>query len=141
MHWKAYQYHVISLYICIPGISGKARTFEIVDDSMTPFLHFGDWVSCTPLDIKAEILQGTVIAAVARKSEVIINFGQSFRDGLKLVPHNFAGYYWQMIPYSEILEVWEAKVKITKHFLMSSLVAESYDKLNEPPEKKYVRKK
>lgn len=121
--------------VVVPGVTGKARTFEVVSDEMAPLLMFGDYVVCLPVPVEKqrELSPGRIFVVVTEKSEIIMQYCQSYKEGLKVFPHNLAGYTWQVIPYSQIFEVWEVYLRISKHFLLPYVISEIAPQLaNEP---------
>lgn len=123
--------------VIIPGIEGKARTFEVVNDCMVPLLNYGDWVSCHQVEQMQQLEAGRVFVVVTKKSEVLIGYGQSYKEGVKVVPHNQI-CPWQVIPYSQVFEVWQVKVRLTKYFMMPYLAGEVGGlQANEPPSEQY----
>jgi transcriptional regulator with XRE-family HTH domain len=119
----------------IPGIEGKARTFEIASDGMVPLLNYGDWVACLPVEDVRSLEDGRVFVVVTASSEVLVGYGQSYKEGVKVMPHNLAGYTWQVIPYGQVYEVWQVKVRVTKYFMLPYVVGEvGRAQLSEPRE-------
>jgi transcriptional regulator with XRE-family HTH domain len=110
--------------VVIPGISGKARTFEIVNDSMVPVLNFGDFASCLPVLEIRDLDAGRVFVVVTKNSEMLIGYAQSFKEGVRVMPHNMVGHTWQMIPYQQVFEIWQVKIRLTKYFILPYLVGE-----------------
>jgi transcriptional regulator with XRE-family HTH domain len=118
----------------IPGIAGVARTFEVATDSMVPLLNFSDWVVCTPVDRYQDLEDGRVFVVVTLGSEVIIGYGQSYKEGVKVMPHNHL-HPWQVVPYGQVYEVWQVRMRLTKYFMLPYVVGEvGGAAVNEPRE-------
>lgn len=123
--------------VIIPNIKGVARTFEIASDGMAPLLNYGDWVACLPMDDVRSLEDGRVFVVVTTSSEVLVGYGQSYKEGVKVMPHNLAGYTWQVIPYGQVYEVWQVRVRVTKYFMLPYMVGEmGGGQVNEPREAK-----
>lgn len=121
----------------IPGINGKARTFEVASDNMVPLLMYGDWAVCLPVGNVKELDDGRIFVVITNSSEVVFGYAQSFREGVKVRPHNLAGYTWQMIPYEQVFEVWQVRMRVTKYFMLPYVIGEvGGSQMNEPGEQR-----
>ena len=110
--------------VIIPGIQGKARTFEVSNDSMAPLLMWGDWAICAPVEQAKGLEVGRIFVVVTQGSEVVLGYAQNFKEGVKVMPHNLAGHAWHMIPYDQVFEVWQVKMRLTKHFMLPYMVGD-----------------
>lgn len=121
-------------YVQIPGITGEARTFEVAGDSMFPVIGAGDWVSGNRLE---KINHGEIQVIVTRDEGIHIKYAQDFPLKILCISANSAyNPYW--IEKENIIEIWEAKVKITQDFSDPRLLAPDYKKLDKI--EKFLRK-
>jgi len=121
----------------IPGIQGKALTFEVANDSMAPLLMWGDWAVCAPVEQAKGLEVGRIFVVVTQGSEVVFGYAQNFKEGVKVMPHNQAGHAWHMIPYDQVFEVWQVKMRLTKHFMLPYMVGDvGSSQANEPGSRK-----
>lgn len=103
--------------VVIPGITGEARTFEIVGDSMEPALYHGDWISCTRVMALDNIRGATVYAIITSSMGITVKYLQRHPNGLKCVSHNKTENPPFIIPHEEIVQLWEARLRITSHII------------------------
>ena len=101
-------------YVNIPGITGEARTFQVVGNAMNPLLMDGDYVACTASSVK-EVQTGRVYVIVSE--QIQIGYVQVEQDRLVYIPNNRDEFQPYRIPNSAIREVWEARAKITDRVL------------------------
>lgn len=107
--------------INIPGITGEARTFEVNGDSMFPILYNGDWLVCTRrIEDFKEIKDNKVYAVVSKSSGITIKFLHIANNLVSLIPFNKQEYQTERLPLEEINEIWEGRLKITKHIIQSA---------------------
>lgn len=97
-------------YVNIPEIEGEARTFEVVENTMTPFLMPGEYVACVASSL-AEIQSGRVYVIVS--DWIQIAHVQAEKDRILCTPGNRDEFAPYRIPNNEIREIWEAKAKVT----------------------------
>lgn len=101
--------------INLPEISGQGRTFQIANDRMLPTLMPGDYVGCTRISYPGSILSNGVYVAVSASYGIIAGRasynGQS--EKLKLGADNKEAGKSIQIPWKEVSELWEVKMRIT----------------------------
>lgn len=101
-------------YVNIPGITGEARTFQVVGNAMNPLLMDGDYVACTASSVK-EVQTGRVYVIVSE--QIQMGYVQVEQDRLVCIPNNKEEFQPYRIPNSAIREVWEARAKVTDRIL------------------------
>ena len=97
-------------FVSIPGVKGDARTFEVVENTMTPFLMPGEYVACVASSL-AEIESGRVYVIVSDRIQIA--HVQIEKDRILCTPGNRDEFEPYRIPNNEIREIWEAKAKVT----------------------------
>lgn len=109
--------------IHIPEISGQGRTFQISNDRMLPTLVPGDYVGCTRVSYPGSILSNGVYVAVSASFGILP--GRASYNGqtekLKLGADNKEAGKSIQIPWKEISELWEVKMRIT------SIINDTYE--------------
>jgi phage repressor protein C with HTH and peptisase S24 domain len=98
----------------IPGVTGKARTFEVDGDSMYPVLQPGDWVCGKLVDDPVEIKQNQVYVIVGKEEGITVKYIQVLSDRLRCVAENTA-YQATEIPLENVMEIWQVVVRVTRH--------------------------
>jgi transcriptional regulator with XRE-family HTH domain len=98
----------------LPGMRGKIRTFQISGESMFPALHHGDWVACRPATV-ATIQDGNMYTVITKELNVSVKYVYRYIGGLLLVPANRKEYKPITIEESEVIEIWEAALRLTSH--------------------------
>lgn len=97
-------------YVNVPGVEGEARTFEVVENTMTPNLMPGEYVACVASSL-SEIQSGRVYVIVSDR--INIAYVQVEKDRVLCTPANRDEFEPYRIPNSAIREIWEAKAKVT----------------------------
>lgn len=103
-------------FIDVPGISGEARTFEIGGTSMYPVIQDGDLIACNRVDRRDEIKEGVVYVITTRDSGIFAKYLRPVPQGLQLISANHLEYMPFYVELNDVLEIWEAKVRISKSF-------------------------
>lgn len=96
----------------LPGLRGDVRTFQISGESMRPALEDGDWIACRPATI-ATIKEGHMYAIVHKELIVSVKYVYRYVGGLLLVPANRQVYKPITIEEGEVIEIWEAALRLT----------------------------
>jgi transcriptional regulator with XRE-family HTH domain len=108
--------------VIIPGVAGSnTRVFEISGDSMVPVVLDGDFVACTKVEDVEGIRDGLLYIIVSTAQGVSLKYLQVRRHSVKCMPHDTVNYQPFELDYSEISEVWEVRVRVTKHILNNTI--------------------
>lgn len=100
----------------VPGISGKARTFEIEGRSMEPVLLPGDYLSCLPVERGDTLEQDHIYVIVSKMYGITAKYITQENDHIRLRPHNTADYRDHTLDLSSVKEIWRAHTRITRSF-------------------------
>lgn len=112
MEWTQ-EYLEDQIQLCrVPGITGRARTFEVIGDSMEPVIQEGDFISCTEINRYEDLEDGKLYAIISRESGVYIKYIQKTTTGLNCISSNADAHKPFFMPYKDVTEMWEAKVKL-----------------------------
>jgi transcriptional regulator with XRE-family HTH domain len=114
--WPAEYFENELITIDVPGISGEARTFEVAGNSMWPIIMDGDYLACTKVERHQEIKEGVVYVIISRESGILAKYVRLEKEGLQMISANNLEYRPFIVSFDEVREIWEAKVKISKHF-------------------------
>lgn len=113
-HEWSQEYLEDQIQICnIPGIHGRARTFEVTGESMEPIITEGDFICCTAVeDPSLNIKDGNLYVIITSESGIYIKYLKKTTFGVTCISSNAAVQKPFNMSYKEITEVWEAKVKL-----------------------------
>jgi phage repressor protein C with HTH and peptisase S24 domain len=107
--------------VLIPGIQDEgARVFEVSGDSMNPILMDGDYVACTRVEDARHIRDGLIYVIVSRYG-VSVKHVRVVEDHLLCTPENTHGFEAFEMQVEEVRELWEVKIRITRHILTGRL--------------------
>lgn len=112
--------------VLIPGITGEARTWEIEGTSMEPIILEGDWISGNRVNSLAEMMGGNIYIIVTRSQGIHIKHSWPRGSRIYCQPSNYQqeGYY---LDAADVLEIWDAKVRITRNLLIPFPVTMTMD--------------
>jgi len=118
----------------IPGILGAARTVEVKGDSMLPILEPGDWVVARPIEEAKNIKEGKIYVAVSYTIGLTIKYLTIQQQGILCTSANKLVYDPFIIPYEDLKEIWEVKLRITEHLWQSQIA------FNNPAQEERIRR-
>lgn len=96
----------------IPGVDYEAITMGVQGDSMAPVLIHGDYVVGRKLEDVTQIRHNQIHIVNSRVG-VYIKYVTKYEGGLWLIPEA-KEFQAELIPYDEIISVWEVRVRITE---------------------------
>lgn len=107
--------------VVVPGVSGPAITVEVAGDSMFPILEDGDWVVAEPLEERRDVKDRGVYIIVSKTAGLSIKYIKLLQSGVLCIPANRGEYEALVVPYDEVLELWQVKFRITRHLFTDQL--------------------
>lgn len=105
--------------VSIPGIPDdiEARTFEVAGLSMYPLICQGDLLVCLRHEAHDNFSPDEVFVFVTKHHGILVKFIKLRNDStVRLVSHNAYEFAPMDIEKDDLIEVWKAKYKITRHF-------------------------
>ncbi len=99
--------------LTLPGIHGKGRTFELLNDALSPGLNRGDYAVCASSSLTG-LMPNKRYLFVCQQG-ILAGKGRLKSDGnvLKVSPENKKSGKPVSVATSEVLEVWEVVMKLT----------------------------
>lgn len=98
--------------VIIPGVDYDSTTIKIQGDSMAPVLLHGDYVVGRKLD-SIDHIRSNHIYIVNSRVGIYVKHVTRYESGLWLIPES-KEYSTELIPYEEVISVWEVMVRITE---------------------------
>lgn len=106
----------------IPGIQDdQAQVFEVEGDSMEPLLSDGDFIACSKLTEARHARSGLMYVVVSKSHGVVVKNVQFSPRSLRCVSQSPEVAPFS-IPVSDVLELWEVQVRITRHIYNHSVI-------------------
>lgn len=104
--------------ISIPGLPDniEARTFEVSGMSMHPIIYEGDLLVCLRVERDDTFTDDEIYVIATRSNGLLVKFIRSVDPHLQLVSHNAAEFSPLNVALDDVIEIWRAKFKITRHF-------------------------
>lgn len=111
--------------IYIPGVpkDRESRTFEVEGSSMTPLIFSGDLVVCIKVERDTEFHGDNVYVVVTKRQGILIKHIEVNQETeqLRLISSNQAEYKDNYVDLDDVLEIWHAKMKVTRHLTSIAL--------------------
>jgi transcriptional regulator with XRE-family HTH domain len=106
--------------INIPNIPYNARTFEVSDNSLSPYLIQGDLVVSKKLEAIQDFNRNKLYIVVSLTKGISINFIEIIDNQAILRSTNEALYKTITLPLTDIKEVWECTMKVSNSILSAA---------------------
>ncbi len=106
--------------INIPNVTYEARTFEINDDSMSPYLMQGNLVVSKKLEDIQDLKRNKLYIVVSLTKGISTNFIEVLDTQAILRSTNDVLYKPTILPISDIKEIWECRMKVTNSILLTT---------------------
>lgn len=106
--------------INIPNVNYDARTFEISDNSMSPYLMPADLVVSKKLDNLKDLNRNKLYVIISLTKGISINFIEIIEYQAVLRSTNESLYKPVILALSDIKEVWECTMKVTTSILSTA---------------------
>lgn len=101
----------------------ELRTFEVAGSSMIPLVFAGDLLVCTKVERNDIFHVDNIYIVVTKSNGIYVKHLELIEDRrkIKLISSNDAEYKPSFIDLDDILEIWQTKLKVTKHLTSVSL--------------------
>jgi transcriptional regulator with XRE-family HTH domain len=102
--------------VIIPGLPRSGgMVFEVDGESMSPVLLHGDYIGCTQLQSESEIRDGLLYAIVTVTRGITVKYIRMGQEVMHCYPENIGEFQSFDLPLSEVKEVWEVHLRVTKN--------------------------
>lgn len=105
------------VYVDIPGSPHDARTFEISGTSMEPVIMHGDYVVTRRIEKLEHIKKGHMYVIISILQGITVKYVYDSGDSLILEPANRLEHVPLVLSKSDIREVWQVVLRLTKHII------------------------
>lgn len=109
-------------WVMIPGIEGRAATFEVAGESMQPVVWHGDFLVCRPIERLEDVKSGDLYVLVS-KNGVAAKYLTLQSGGLLCTSENQPTYAPYFEAEADVLEIWAPVMRLTASFLHPRLAA------------------